>query len=122
MISGFEEITKDLTEEEKKAIPILVKGLRHRKGKANAITNKRMQEILEKSYGLKISGPRMRKLINNIRIYGMVPCLCATSHGYYVAQSKKEMADYLESLKERIDSQQYLYDKLATQSIREYGV
>lgn len=122
MISGFEEITKDLTAEEKKAIPILVKGLRHRIGKNSAITNKKMQEILRKHYNLKISGPRMRKIINNIRIYGLVPCLCATSNGYYVAASKKELQDYLQSLQERIESQQYLLDKLKIQSIREHGV
>lgn len=72
MIQGFSEQTKPLTDYEDKVIlPLIVQGLHGKVGKYKAITNKAMCSAL-KSYGCKIDSPRIRKIINHIRLSGMV--------------------------------------------------
>ena len=54
-----------------------------------------------KERGLKVDEARIRKIINHIRINGMVIGLIATSDGYYIAQTQSEIDNYLQSLKGR---------------------
>lgn len=103
MITGFEEQTKDLTEEEKKLLPGFISGLRTKIGFKNAITSKKIAKAYEAT-GVKIDGPRIRKIINYIRCRALLPGLIATSKGYYVTTDPKELADYIKSLEERIKS------------------
>ena len=121
MIQGFSEQTKPLTDYEDKVIlPLIVQGLHGKVGKSKAITNKAMCSAL-KSYGCKIDSPRIRKIINHIRLSGMVIGLIATSEGYYIAETRKELEDYLRSLEGRegaihavrksLEKQLQLYDK-----------
>ena len=97
MIQGFSEQTKPLTDYEDKVIlPLIV-------------------------HGCKIDSPRIRKIINHIRLSGMVIGLIATSEGYYIAETRKELEDYLRSLEGRegaihavrksLEKQLQLYDK-----------
>jgi len=114
MIQGFNEQTNPLNEEEIKLLPGFIKGLTTKIGKENSITNKEIRAKY-KSIGINIPDARVRKIINHIRIKGYVKNLCATSNGYYVAKTKKEIEDYLKGLKERIESQNYVYQKLVEQ-------
>ena len=99
MIQGFDEQTEPLTEyEETQILPQIVRGLRQKIGKAMSVTNKSIVEGMKRNLGLKITEPRVRKIINHIRIHDLVPCLIATSQGYYVAESEQELKDYEESL------------------------
>jgi hypothetical protein len=112
MIKGFEEQTHGLTEFElKELIPILVKGFNKRVGKDKAITNSAIIKILSTTYGLKsISEPRIRKAIHFIRDNGLVPKLIASSNGYWVATSQKEMEDWADSLRSRINAIKNILD------------
>ena len=107
MIQGFSEQTKPLTDYEDKVIlPLIVQGLHGKVGKYKAC---------------KIDSPRIRKIINHIRLSGMVIGLIATSEGYYIAETRKELEDYLRSLEGRegaihavrksLEKQLQLYDK-----------
>lgn len=99
MIQGFSEQTEPLTEyEEQTLLPQLVRGLRTKIGKSMSVTNKAIIEGMKKNLGLSISDARVRKLINHIRTKDLVPCLIATSSGYYIAESEQELKDYEESL------------------------
>ena len=99
MINGFEEQTEPLTEyEESEILPHIVRGLRLKVGKAMSVTNKAIVEGMKRNLGLKITEPRVRKIINHIRVNDLVPCLIATSQGYYIAESEQELKDYEESL------------------------
>lgn len=120
MIKGFETITKELTEDEMKLLPMFIKGLQTKRGKSNAITNKRMREKLE-AHGIKVPDSRVRKIINYIRNNDLVPMLCSTSKGYFVAASRKEVEDYLEGLKQRIQEQTRIYDSIEHQ-FRTYAI
>lgn len=99
MINGFQEQTEPLTEyEEQTLLPQLVRGLQLKVGKAMSVTNKAIIEGMNRNLGLKMTDARVRKLINHIRVHDLVPCLIATSQGYYIAESEQELRDYEESL------------------------
>ena len=99
MINGFEEQTEPLTEyEEVTLLPQLVRGLQTKVGKAMSVTNKAIIDGMNRNLGLKITDARVRKLINHIRVHDLVPCLIATSNGYYIAESEAELREYEESL------------------------
>lgn len=99
MIQGFQEQTEPLTEyEEQTLLPQLVRGLQTKVGKAMSVTNKAIIDGMNRNLGLKISDARVRKLINHIRTNDLVPCLIATSNGYYIAESEQELKEYEESL------------------------
>jgi len=105
MITGFEEYTHELTEQERPYLPVIVDILKHRKGIKYAIKN---NEIAHRSFNpgrsIILTGARVRKMINVIRRYNLVPCLVSSSKGYYVASTKLEVLTYIQSLEERISA------------------
>lgn len=103
MITGFEEQTEPLTEQEREVLlPPIIKGLRVKVGKENAVTNKDIVRGLKANCDIKIGEVRVRKMINHIRNNDIIPCLIATSKGYYIAETKDEMLDYIDSLYGRV--------------------
>lgn len=97
MITGFEAETQPLTEyEETTLLPVFVRGLVTKVGKENSITNKQIVAALKPNY--IVNDARVRKLINHIRINGLVQGLIATSDGYYIATSEQELIEYEQSL------------------------
>lgn len=114
MINGFEEETADLTPEEKKLVPRFQNGLMRCQGKAQAVPASYIQKKLFEE-GIKCSGPRIRKIINYIRIKSIVPRLLATSDGYFVSEDKEEIRKYIEGLDQRIGAIQAVRDALANQ-------
>lgn len=104
MIKNFEEQTAPLSEyEEKTLVPVFIRGLITKVGKDNAITNAQIVTAM-KAAGYRISDARVRKIINHIRINGLVQGVIATSDGYYIATTEQELADYEESLLGRENS------------------
>ena len=99
MIQGFQEQTEPLTEyEEQQLLPQIVRGLQLKVGKANAVTNGAIVKGMKANLNLRTTEPRVRKIINHIRVHDLVPCLIATSQGYYIAESEQELKEYEESL------------------------
>jgi hypothetical protein len=101
MLTLFEDITYDLTDYEMEVlVPMFVQSFLPKIGKGNAITNK--QIILKlKGRDIKITDPRVRKIINYVRRKDLVPGLIASSKGYYVSQDPLEVQDYVNSLEGR---------------------
>lgn len=94
----FEQETSKLSEYEMdELMPVMVKCLQNKVGKENAVTNCYMVEKMQE-YGYKISEARVRKIINYIRIHGLIDRLMASSKGYYITEDKNEMWDYVQSL------------------------
>lgn len=101
MLNGFEDLTQPLNEyEEKVLLPVFIRCLSRHEGKDNAITNKQIVDGL-KGTGYKCSDVTTRKIINHIRVHGLVPMLLASSNGYYVSHNRSEILEYLESLQGR---------------------
>jgi hypothetical protein len=104
MILGFEEYTAKLSDYERDTLlPVILKGLETKVGKENSITNPTMCKAL-KGAGYKISEPRMRKIINHIRINGYIINLIATGKGYYISHDIEERRKWKEGMRARAAS------------------
>ena len=94
----FEPETSKLSEYEMdELMPVMVKCLQNKVGKENAVSNCYMVEKMQQ-HGYKISEARVRKIINYIRIHGLLDCLMANNRGYYITKDKNEMSNYIQSL------------------------
>tara|TARA_R100000655_G_scaffold91646_1_gene132484 strand:- start:4458 stop:4829 length:372 start_codon:yes stop_codon:yes gene_type:complete len=111
MLRGFEKITVELTDDELKKVPTIVKGIQKRIGKENAVTSK---IICDK---MNLIGVRLRKIIHYIRVKNLISGLCSNSKGYYVAKNIKELEDNNKSLQQRIASQIDILNALERQTI-----
>ena len=111
MIKGFEKLTDELTDDELKKVPSIVKGIGKRIGKENAVTS---NIICDK---MNLIGVRLRKIIHFIRINNLVSGLCSNSKGYYIAKNIKELEDNNKSLQQRIASQIEVLNSLEKQTI-----
>lgn len=100
MIDGFEEYTHELTKKELALVDGFVSAFKHKIGKSNAISNAEIRRRY-KEQGIIIHESRVRKIINHLRISGLVPRLIATNNGYCVAETPKELADYVVSVGQR---------------------
>lgn len=104
MLKGFEIQTEPLNEYEKNTLmPIVARGLAFKVGKENAVTSKHICECLT-AKGYEIDDVRLRKIVNYIRVKGVVKCVLACGRGYYVAKNRKQAQEYTDSLKCREDS------------------
>lgn len=104
MIVGFEEETEELTQYELEVlVPIMVKGLSTKIGSKSAITNKRIREKLSEK-DIDVSDPRIRKVINYIRMNLLVKNLIASSKGYYISTDIKEIEEYRQGLISRANA------------------
>jgi hypothetical protein len=119
MLQGFEDFTSDLTAEEiRLLVPFVVKGLKRHIGSDNAITNKEMCQGLNNfppTSGFKVKPPKLRKIVQYIRVHGLVPRLASSSKGYYICNDDVKFKEYLESLMARIESMTLTYDALEYQ-------
>lgn len=111
MLKGFEDLTKDITDLEieyakKIALNLKVKCV----GKENAVSNKRLREAILKGYGVEFSGIRIRRMINYIRSYNLVPRLCANNKGYFQAANDEEWEAWKKSMQQRINEMQNILD------------
>jgi len=104
MIEGFETETAPLDNyEQYTLLPLIVEGLKKRVGEEMAAKGSYIVERL-KEKGHRMSGARLRKIINHIRLNGLIPDLIASSNGYYVAKSAGEVQRFIESLTGRVDA------------------
>lgn len=106
MIQNFEEITKALTPEERKLIPLIIQGM-EKYTKKNPIKEPQIIKSLNErlsSLGLskKVTGARLRKLVNFIRRHGLAPII-STSRGYYTSWDKQEILNQINSLNDRAE-------------------
>jgi hypothetical protein len=111
MLRGFEKLTDELTDDELKKVPSIVKGIGKRIGKKNAVTSK---IICDK---MNLIGVRLRKIIHFIRVNNLLYGLCSNSKGYYVAKNIQELEDNNKSLQQRIASQIEILNALEKQSV-----
>ena len=111
MIKGFEKITAELNQQELELVPVVIRGLQKKQGKDSAVSSTKICKAIN------ISAPRLRKIINHIRITNQLPALCSASNGYFVATNIYEMQDYIISLKQRIKAQVDVLNSLEQQTI-----
>ena len=116
MLKGFEEYTGPLNDYERLTVlPRTASILAFCVGPEKAVTNRELRERLEGRFNIKVSDPRVRAIINEIRTSDTVPYLVASSKGYYVATSVEEVEDYARTLDSRIREMTRVRDALLSQ-------
>lgn len=107
MITNFEEYTHELSAEEMEILPLVVNGFRHYKKtnpiKAPLIVERMNQFLTERGYKIRLTQPRLRKIVNYIRTNSILP-LIATSNGYFTTDCKLTIQEQIISLQERANS------------------
>ena len=111
MIKGFEEYTYELTDQEMLLVDKLIRGLSPKIGKKNAVTSTVICNAIN------IKAPRLRKLINYIRVTNQLAGLCSCKKGYFISENLNELEDYIVSLKQRIKSQVDVLNCIEKQTI-----
>jgi len=61
------------------------------------------QFLSDRDYKIRLTGPRLRKLVNYIRSNSLLP-LIATSQGYFTTDCKQTIQEQIKSLQERASS------------------
>jgi hypothetical protein len=106
MITNFEEITANLTPEEKELtvsiMEILMKLKKNKPMKSVEIVE-RINKQFYKTSDVKFTGVKLRKFCNYIRSKSLLPII-ATSNGYYISYDKNEIALQIESLEQRSEA------------------
>jgi len=107
MLTNFEEITIDLTNEELLILPHLVKGFKlHNESnpiKSHNIIQAFNSYLKTENIKYNLTDVKLRKFCNHIRTHSIIP-LIATSNGYYVSYNDLEIEQQIKSLKERARS------------------
>ena len=91
----IEKLTEPLTPAEENLVPNYVDRLQKRQGKKKAVTIEVMRKAI-----IDLSEVQMLKIIHHIRIKGLVPLLVHDETGYYVAQSRQEVVDAANRIKD----------------------
>ena len=119
MLKDFEKITENLNDKEKYTLlPLIVKGIKRYKGKQNAISASVIIKRINESGRLgkyKLNPVKLRKVIQVIRVNGLILNLCSCSKGYYIANNIQEIDDCIESLEQRISQQELVVKSLIWQ-------
>jgi hypothetical protein len=103
MIEGFEQFTHKLTNYELRMAEVIAVGLENKVGRERAVTSDHIIEKM-KGVGWSISGSRLRKMINYLRITGRVRNLICSSRGYYRSVDKREIQKYVRTLNHRAEA------------------
>ena len=129
MITDFDKETAPLNELEQKALIIIADTFNGKpRGRDNAVSGDEVARGMMRTFDCfalrdkngwrkpYLSGPRVRKIINRIRVEGKVKCLLANNKGYYVSDDVCEVRDFLRSLKEREKAIHQVYDAIKKQA------
>jgi len=100
MITNFEKLTFELTENEMKIVPLLIRGFKNYTEKNPIKEPDIVKRFNDRNSEVKLTGVRLRKIVNYIRVNGLLP-LIATSKGYYVSYNKEIILSQIKSLNQR---------------------
>lgn len=105
MIYGFEKETQPLCEYDKNVLlPVIISGLKTKIGEKNAITNIKMIKALKQHGYHSLNEAKIRKIINHIRINGLIINLIASNKGYWIEENIDKRKKYVDGIKQRANS------------------
>tara|TARA_Y100000385_G_scaffold277695_1_gene325016 strand:- start:1491 stop:1838 length:348 start_codon:yes stop_codon:yes gene_type:complete len=105
MINGFYKETHELNEYEQNILlPVILRGLSTKTGESKAVTNKHIIESLKIKGYQKLTPARVRKIINNIRVNGLLKNLVASSKGYWIEPNIERRKLYSDSIIQRAEA------------------
>ena len=106
MLNLFEEYTSELSDEEKKLLPVFVSNFINHVGEENCVTASEMVSQLNTRFNYipKLNGSRVRKILHHIRVEGLVKNLIASKYGYYIENDPLKLKEYVITLRQRAAS------------------
>lgn len=115
MITGFEDLTYELTDIEKEIIYPKFVETWSKKPYDKLITMRSMMEGMQvwiskaqiktkKNKEYKLTGPRMRKIIHEARVKGDLKDVVANSRGYFRTTDKEKILLFIKSCKQKANS------------------
>jgi len=110
MLRNFEEQTSKLTDQELNIADIVRNSLKKYKGKSYAIAGSKICLGFNNNTDFRLTGVRLRKIINYLRNEG--EAICSTSKGYFYPENIQEIKDTCISIQQRIDSQKQIINQL----------
>jgi hypothetical protein len=114
MINGFDKETVPLSDYERETLLPIVANWLKATSRSRPIINKMATSWL-RDRGYNITEARFRKIVSAIRLEAIVENVIATSKGYYVSDDASEIADYIQSLRERAGAITAVADALTKQ-------
>ena len=103
-ITNFEDFTNELNDKELEILPLVIHSFRKYDKdspiKSAEIVKKMNIYLQERDYKIKMTGARLRKMVNFIRSNSLLP-LIATSKGYFTSKNKETVEKQIQSLLER---------------------
>lgn len=101
-ITGFEDITHELTEFELESlVPFLMEVLQDHRGKGNPINSAKFQNLIYKRFQKSVAKPRIRKVVEYLRHSDSIEFVCAGRFGYYIPVSADEVKQWLETMRQK---------------------
>lgn len=104
MINGFKKETKPLTKKEREILKPFIYMTLLETDKCNKITSKEIDQRIFLTFGKKIGGARIRKIINNIRINEQLFSIIATNQGYFITKDCLKVRKYIDGLVKRAEA------------------
>jgi len=115
MLIGFERITADLKPADARTAEVIATLLLRHHGKDKAIKNEDIRAYCSTMAVAVPSAIKVRKIIHELRVHGVVKRLVATSKGYYISSNPSEIEDCIDSLAQRQRSIQEVQDAMQSQ-------
>jgi len=81
----------------------------------NKVTNFQIADYISSVSDCSISDAEIRKIINNIRNQDVVLLLLADTQGYFIADNKKQVLDWIDVHKKKIESMQVTLQSIERQ-------
>jgi len=111
----IEDTLQNLSQEELDALSVVVDVLKSAIGKANIITNKRIRTM----YCPQITdNRRLRAIIRCIRFEGYIKYVLSNSNGYWLSRSRKEVRQFMASLKSQCNAIWDVYKVIDEQRLK----
>ena len=102
---NVEWVTEDLSSRERHVmVGYIIHELRSRVGRKHAIRAAGLAKILRNDHEEHTTTPRVRKMVNYIRLQGLLPDVIEGVTGYYIAMDGAELKRYVASLNNHADS------------------
>lgn len=84
-------------------LPRVINMLIQAHGSKNKISGSQIVTQLREVHKITVDEPKVRKIIRYIRTSDRIRCLVATSTGYYIAETKEDVEEYMQSLRCRME-------------------
>ena len=101
-------------------LPLVVRLLTEANGRV--LSSFQIAEYVRKNGYKSCNSYTVRKVVNHIRRYAIIPCLASNGKGYFVASNDREISETIYSLEGRIDAIQEVIEALKEQRYIKYNI